>query len=106
MEQKGAGAYEKKSARMSEKISKQVQDAIDGIMRNDPTMTSVDLQSEWSKEVDLVWFIEIRGGCGAWVAIVLLVSLLKLRHHQITPWAMLELLRLLLRWRRTAACRR
>jgi hypothetical protein len=29
----------------------------------------------------------------AWVAIVLLVSLLNLRHHQGTPWAMLELLR-------------
>ena len=42
----------------------------------------------------------------AWVAIVLLVSLLNLRHHQVTKWAMLELLRLLLRWRRTAACRR
>ena len=46
MEQKGAGADEKKSARMSEKISKQVQDAIDGILRNDPTMTSVDLFGE------------------------------------------------------------
>ena len=46
MEQKGAVAYEKKSARMSEKISKQVQDAIDGIMRNDPTMTSVALSRE------------------------------------------------------------
>jgi hypothetical protein len=46
MEQKKAGAYEKKSARMSEKISKTVQDAIDGIMRNDPTMTSVNLSCE------------------------------------------------------------
>ena len=42
----------------------------------------------------------------AWVAIVLLVSLLNLRHHQGTQWALLELLRLLLRWRRTAAYRR
>ncbi len=31
---------------MSEKISKQVQYAIDGIMRNDTTMTSVDLSCE------------------------------------------------------------
>jgi hypothetical protein len=31
---------------MSEKISKRMQHAIDGIMRNDPTMTSVDLQGE------------------------------------------------------------
>ena len=33
----------------------------------------------------------------AWVAIVLLVSLLNLRHHQVTKWALLELLRLLRR---------
>ena len=38
---------EKNAARMSEKISKEVQDAIDGIMRNDPTMTSVDLSCEF-----------------------------------------------------------
>ncbi len=41
----------------------------------------------------------------AWV-VMLLEPLLNLRHHQITEWAMLELLRLLRRWRRTAACRR
>ncbi len=32
---------------MSENISKKVQDAIDGIMRNDPTMTSVDLSCRY-----------------------------------------------------------
>ena len=37
---------EKNAARMSEKISKKVQDAIDGIMRNDPTMTSANLIGE------------------------------------------------------------
>jgi hypothetical protein len=54
------------------------------------------------------WVLRLLFVFVAWarVAIVLLVSLLNLRHHQKTPWAMLELLRLLLRWRRTAACRR
>ncbi len=57
MEQKQASLFQKKNAarmsekknaaRMSEKISKKVQDSIDGIMRNDPTMTSVDLSSEF-----------------------------------------------------------
>ncbi len=48
MEQKQASLFQKKNAaRMSEKISKEVQDAIDGIMRNDPTMTSVDLRCEF-----------------------------------------------------------
>ena len=118
MEQREVVVYEKKSARMSEILSKRVQDAIDGIMRNDPTMTSVNLSCELS-DFDIVCrdcmiLIELFWGVAivvcfeawAWVAIVLLVSLLNLRHHQVTKWAMLELLRLLLRWRRTAACRR
>jgi hypothetical protein len=37
---------------------------------------------------------------------VSLEALLKLRHHQGTKWALLELLPWQLRWRRTAACRR
>ncbi len=47
MEQKKAWLLQKRNAaRMSEKISKRVQDAIDGIMRNDPTMTSANLIGE------------------------------------------------------------
>ena len=42
---------------MSEKISKEVQDAIDGIMRNDPTMTSVYLDCEFF--LILILFAEI-----------------------------------------------
>jgi hypothetical protein len=58
MEQKQASLFQKKNAaRMSEKISKKVQDAIDGIMRNDPTMTSVDLSCEFL--FILILFVEI-----------------------------------------------
>ena len=47
MKQKKAWLFQKKyTTRMSEKISKKVQDAIDGIMRNDPTMTDVHLSCE------------------------------------------------------------
>ncbi len=58
IEQKQVWLFQKKNAaRMSEKISKKVQDAIDGIMRNDPTMTSVDLESEFFSF--LILFVEI-----------------------------------------------
>ena len=43
--------------------------------------------------IELFWGVAIVGcfEAWAWVAIVLPVSLLNLRHHQITQWAMLEL---------------
>ena len=58
MEQKQATLFQKKkTARMSEKISKKVQDSIDGIMQNDPTMTFVDLKCEFF--FILIVFVEI-----------------------------------------------
>ncbi len=51
MKQKGAESSgvipEKNTERMSEQMSKKLQDAIDGMMRNDPTMKKVDLRCEF-----------------------------------------------------------